>query len=802
MVTATDGSFLLGATPAVWTFYALEPPAGTSTVQVFGEALVEVEVTNTETQATFTAPTATSTISVTPSNLGGWDIEVYTEAFGQSYRLLKYVPTWDPVPLAFDVFNGAWRVSVTNSCPNCVARFVTLPPPLQVTVTNQVASVALAGLSTPGPTYYLQRIRFMTAGGSVITNAKVSASSRTDPQLFLHPSIVAPWPPGNTNPPGVVDLPLPEGRWTVKASTGTDEFFGVLYGGWNVSREVDIDTNSPLPEITFVFPEPGVGPRLHGTLRASAGPPPDSGSVSLHMTMNGTNYDRTLSIDALGQFGTNVPPGRWHVQTYVNCSLVSVAVVSNQDVEVNLEYSVPVPGEPIPVSLSVVDDRGEPAPSAWATLNGFGFRHLLADPLLIHPLPPAVWTASLGDSIFSGTTPSYRLSPTFRWQLPPGAAPTSLVLVSRHATSRIEGRLRDEQGRLLLSGYAAAWTSVNGTNFQTYGTIASGYFSLNVFPGEWQVGADVSVYPEVGADGSIQRAVAGTKSGPLLSHYTRPATRFVQVSNDVVRCEFVTTNIPDLVTLNITVAREDGGPVDGLYIFAHGPATSQYSLTDLNGTATFLIAPGSHQISAYPGNYEVKVDPQLWPVLAADVSAPSNHVLLIALQPSTCIPGTLSNAPALGLQPQIFASTEINGTNYSITVCPDTDGRYCAPVFPGQWTVAMNSSTLPGNGIQTVAPREVTVPPIGEPPRANFTLTPIAGDFRTARLSTPVLLPDGRLRLELEGQAPLTWRIERSENLRDWTLVAIQSTAYRTLVIEEPPEPARRTAFYRAVWVK
>jgi hypothetical protein len=114
----------------------------------------------------------------------------------------------------------------------------------------------------------------------------------------------------------------------------------------------------------------------------------------------------------------------------------------------------------------------------------------------------------------------------------------------------------------------------------------------------------------------------------------------------------------------------------------------------------------------------------------------------------------------------------------------------------------MNSSTLPGNGIQSVAPRVVTVPPAGAPPRSDFTLNAIAGDFRTARFLSPVLLSDGRLRLELEGQAPLSWRIERSENLREWTLVAIQSAAYRTLVVEEPPEPSRRAAFYRAVWVR
>ena len=166
------------------------------------------------------------------------------------------------------------------------------------------------------------------------------------------------------------------------------------------------------------------------------------------------------------------------------------------------------------------------------------------------------------------------------------------------------------------------------------------------------------------------------------------------------------------------------------------------------------------------------------------------------------LPGTLSNAASLGLQPQVGASADINGTNYFIAACADTRGNYCVPVFPGAWTVSLELGTLFGYGIQTVAPLEVTVPPTGAPPTADFTLLPIVGDFRTARFLPPVLMSDGRLRLELEGQAPLTWRIERSENLRDWSFVAIQSAAYQTLVIEEPPEPSRRAAFYRAVWVR
>lgn len=65
------------------------------------------------------------------------------------------------------------------------------------------------------------------------------------------------------------------------------------------------------------------------------------------------------------------------------------------------------------------------------------------------------------------------LFPSVRWQIGPGRE-TNLLLAARHTPCRIEGRLRDEKGRLLLNGYAAAWTSVAGTNFQTLFALEAG----------------------------------------------------------------------------------------------------------------------------------------------------------------------------------------------------------------------------------------------------------------------------------------------------------------------------------------
>src|SRR5204862_5433147 len=80
-VTGADGAFVVAAVPAVWSFCCLEPATNSGVPRVLGERLVEVHETNIERQIVFTAPTATSTLSVTLSNLAGCDVVAETERF-------------------------------------------------------------------------------------------------------------------------------------------------------------------------------------------------------------------------------------------------------------------------------------------------------------------------------------------------------------------------------------------------------------------------------------------------------------------------------------------------------------------------------------------------------------------------------------------------------------------------------------------------------------------------------------------------------------------------------------------------
>lgn len=792
-VTGTNGSFIIGAVPAVWSLCCLEPPPESMIERVFGERLVEVEVTNIEKQVSFVAPTATATISVTVSNLYGWDVVASAEAFATTHRLTQFVPCCVDSVLNVRVFGGVWTISVTNSDPLGPTQPGTPPEPVSVAVTNGVVSVVLNGVRQPTPTQQVQRVRTVTSSGMTVSNATVSVAN-----LF---SLLPPSPPSQPpRPPGVFDLRLPEGRWRLSATTATYPD----WTGWRVSREVVIASNVPPPEVTLVFPEPDAGPRIVGTVRTPGGSGLPSRSVSLRMADAGTNYSVSVITDSLGHFGIHVMPGRWQVETYSGlCPLSSVIVVSNQDAEVDFDVLLPASGTAVPVNVSVVDDGGPPVPESWLNLHsGFGHIKTNASPSIELSLRHGVWHASVQAPIYIGGTDPYTLFPSFTWQFSPGVA-TNLVLVMRSTPARIEGRLRDEQGRLLLSGYGAAWTSVNGTNFWAYGAIASGYFSLNVFPGEWQVGASVSGYPSVGMAENVVFAVPGRPGGSQpTSYYTTPPPRWIRVSNELVWCDFVATNvpIPAVVTLAVTVVREDAGNLSGLDVSAFGPAGGQTRPTDENGLALLAVPPGRLTISARLASGNFTYEPLLWPTLSLDIVAPSNHLALIIRQPTSCISGTISNGPALGLHPQLFSTAQVDGTNYLVTGCPDSAGHYCVPTIPGLWTVRLDDGSLNDYGLQSVAPRDVTVPSTGQPPAVDFVLSPITGDFRRAGFLNPVLLPNGALQLELHGQAALSWRVERSENLIDWIPVSVQATVNGIFIIQEPLAPSGLLAFYRAVW--
>ena len=791
LVTAPNGAFTLAAVPAVWSLDLAEPGSG----RVFGEHLVELEVAQEEKQVAFVAPLATATISITTSHLGGYDVVVSGQAGGVACRLTQTVPLAVTSVLDFRVTDGVWTIQVTNASLSRGLRTAAgVPPdPVSVAITNEVLAVVLNGVIPPSPPTSVQRVRTLTTGGLVLSNATVSASSTSSGQ----------WVGGlgfsSLGTPGVTDLALGTGRWRLSASLASSPD----WMGWTVSYEVVIASNLVPAEVVLVFPEAESGPRISGTIRTPDGTGLAARSVSVGLSDGGTNYRTSALTDSLGHFEFHVIPGRWQVATSTGGgTLSSVVGVSNQDAQVDFEVLTPVSGPPALVDVSLTDEEGELVPDPYLSLqSGLDFVTSNGSANVVTTLRPGLWHASVQQV---GAADSYVLCPSLTYPVASGEV-TEVVLGARRAPARIEGRLRDEQGRLLLSGYASAWTSVNGTNFLSYGSIASGYFSLNVFPGDWQVGASVSGYAPVGLAENTTLAMPGRPGGVQpATHYTTPSGRWVRVSNDLVRCDFVTTNLslPPSIALDVTVVGEDGRPIGGLVVGVQSLFGGQTLPAGEDGRGAFAVPPGRVTLSARRATEDFSEETLLFPTLAFDLSAPSNQVVLVVRRPTANLRGTVVNGPALGLQPQIVATTQIGGTNYTVTGCADSTGHYCLPLCPGPWAVGIADDSLNPYGLQSVAQRRIILPPTGQWPPVDFVLSPIAGDFREARFPGPVLWPDGTLQLELGGVAGLTWRVDQSDNLTDWQPLTLGQVVNGVYLLQRPVAPSSRAGFYRAVWVR
>jgi hypothetical protein len=569
---------------------------------------------------------------------------------------------------------------------------------------------------------------------------------------------------------------------------------------------VNVSTNGPQPELTLVFPEEETGPRILGTIKTPTGALIPPRAVYIRMQAGETNYQVNAVSDTNGSYSARVLPGRWLVTTYnVQQPVSTVALVSSNDVEVNFEQVLPAPQAFAYLTLSLAGDTEWMEPEPFTLGSAFEWYSTYTDATPFS-LRPGVWRMFLNQVTYVGGTPEFMLLPSLTFALAP-ASSTNLVLAVQQTTRRIEGRIRDQDGRLQSTGYAVAWTSLNGTNFWVNGLITSGYFSLNVFPGRWQVGASLTGYPAVGyaENGTPGRPRPPYETAVPTTYSTTPLAVWIQVSNQTVRCEFVVTNTPvgPLSSLNVAVLREDGESVAGLDVFISDLLSIWIDgVTDSNGLSRLNVPQGPFTIRAGLPSYGFTYEPLLWPNLALPAVPQDQPLVLVVRRPTRCIGGTIENVSVFGLQPRILASTVINGTNYYSTGSPDTQGHFCLPAIHGTWTVSVDDEYLNAYGISSVPKQTVTVSFIRPPDSLTFVLARASQDFRHARLFTPRLLPDSGIEVELESVTALNWLFERSEDLTHWTPFTLGYSENGRFVLKDAQPHSARPMFYRAIWAR
>jgi len=150
-----------------------------------------------------------------------------------------------------------------------------------VLVTNGSGSVLLSGPVSSGITQQVQRVRTLTTSGEVISNASVLRNSGRPIVRHFTPTPVSTvrqefLTPGNSGPVdshchNLMDIPI--------RSLGTCP----RYHGSVQHRS---------PEVTLVFPDLLVGPRIFGTVRTPTGAGVPSIPVSLNMADPGPTTAR------------------------------------------------------------------------------------------------------------------------------------------------------------------------------------------------------------------------------------------------------------------------------------------------------------------------------------------------------------------------------------------------------------------------------------------------------------------------------------------------------------------------------
>lgn len=787
LVTDAEGRFWFGASPAVWRLFMSLPSSSDS--RLFPMASVSVERTNAEVQVALVAPAATSSISGVATNLAGLEVVAECEAYGQRY--VRTAPISSPSEtFTLPVFPGVWRVYVTNVYFSWLEERP-LPPPVMVSVTNQAA---LVHFTVPTNRTTLV-VAVVLADGTPATHPSVQAIGLRGYVVGGVFPIATPLP----EDPSIHTLSLEAGRWMIEASS-SDPDSSV---GWRVSREIFI-AEGEVKHLTLVIPDEAMEPRIIGNVRDSSGRPLAGSGVSFRSSEVATNYSTSVLTGFEGNFSVAVPPGRWWValESFGPCLPAVLVTVTNTNVPVELiACPLPVHGR-APIAVQLVEDVEPPGAGLRIDFLNWGYFEGT--------------NGAVGDTVFPSVTQGlmnaivspdwnhqqqdpFRLLPNLKFHHRGHAGePTVLTMVARQATARIEGRLRDPSGKLLAGGYVSAWANLDGTNYAVGGSVASGYYSLNVIPGEWEVAASTWRPPDTGIIGTILSFDPST----LSLNYADPPRRLVQVTNGVMDCDFVLHPHPPLVPLRISIVREDGSAVHGVIATSTGEPvpTSPYGSGSGDGTVVLNVVPGTNVVSAGWSWLVVDWENLLLPSVVVNVPATgSNHVVLVARTPTACVPGTISDPSGQSLPLPVKGSLVINGTNYSSYACPSFTNEFCLPVVPGNWEVGASGDLPNLLGYGSAQPVSITVPSIGSPDPVHLELQPFVGDFRFGRLTNPEQLPGGVVQFELRGQADLTWRIEHSVDLVNWKTL---STVATTNGVAHITSTTSGPKFFRALWVR
>lgn len=477
-------------------------------------------------------------------------------------------------------------------------------------------------------------------------------------------------------------------------------------------------------------------------------------SVSASAWINGTNYTTGSDTDCNGLSALRVFPGRWFVKVEPHSPLPGPVLftarkwieVPSHDLTTNLVLHAEARTEA--VALSVRDEYGVSLSNVTVRVNQFdGFADTDREvtlPSTLQLSPGAYW-------IFSWGMTDYIL-PSTTFVVSNGTTEISIPARRREHTLKVQLPADTELGELWLSAHGN-----NGTDSWSL-SAAAGEHEIRVPGGTWEV----SIYN---------------------FHGTLTSSTNIEVHSDVT----VAMTLPDLADTPLfrlfgRVVDDAGNPVGGA---SCGPLFGTPASV-VDGTYSVLVPAGDNYILCSP--------PLGAPFLGVDIECKiicDTNFDFILPRITAEIPLTVTNSGGATLPPYLSARRFVGITNCYVSSVGDNSVSLF--LGDGEWSVTSDDWSLNPLGYRSfttniVLPGTTSLAVAAEA---------IIGDGRVPQLSAPIGTASTR-KITIRSQTGSFYALERSEDLTNWTRVAVGYTVGGRATLVDSNAPAV-SAFYRAV---
>ena len=369
---------------------------------------------------------------------------------------------------------------------------------------------------------------------------------------------------------------------------------------------------------------------------------------------------------------------------------------------------------------------------------------------------------------------------SIRTNLTSGSA-SNVIFQFVKASALIYGTVRDSQS----NGVAGLTIHANDPSYtyDAYGiSDAAGNYAVGVFASSWNIGPD-------------------NKS--LAAHNLVGQGADVSVTNgQAFRQDFSVQRFT--AHLRGRAIDDTGTPLGNMQlvvqIFSNqGPGTSVYPQTASDGTfdAGVFAGPWNIALECNSASARGLMGPSLNFTVVDGVD--QNNITLIALTAPRQISGQVRNNNGTPLSMKVYASTTVNGTNYSgCGADTDANGNYQIAAFNGTWQVGV-SGDITSRGYDN--PQNQTVIVSGSSGTANLTIFPL-GQTPPSLVQAGYI--NGHFQFRLNGGAERNYRIDVTTNLANpagWVPLRTNTAFGGTFDFIDSYSGPGASRFYRAVLV-